>query len=129
MKAMLKVCRKSLLALSIAIAAMGASAAEYDSSANPKAQYARWHDSAVAFAEAMGSISERYAGLRSADKSEALRLIAQSEQAATRQDFDMASQNARQAYELLRASITAAVRYSGSVGTDKAIQRSSALGR
>ncbi len=113
MNAILKLCRKSLLVLSMAIAAMGANAADYDSSANPKAQYARWHDSAVAFAEAMGRISERNAGLRSADKSEALRLIAQSEQAATRQDFDMASQHARQAYELLRASIATAVRHSG----------------
>lgn len=115
MKAVLRMARISIIATCLSMPAAGVSAAEQNSSVTPQEQYSRWHDSAVAFAGTLDSLSVRYPGVKASDKAEALQLIAQSEQAARRQDFNQASQLARQAYELLRASIAQAVMHPGKV--------------
>lgn len=73
------------------------------------AAYARWHASAVAFSNTVDKIAPRYGALDMAEVKRARQLIAVSEQAAQRRDYDTARQQARQAYEMLRATIATAV--------------------
>lgn len=72
------------------------------------AAYTRWHASAVAFANTADKIAPRYGALDMAEVRQARQLIAASEQAAQRRDYVTARQQARQAYEMLRAAIAAA---------------------
>lgn len=77
---------------------------------NPQeAQYLRWHDSALAFSDAVGRLAPRYEALRSLDMSQIRQIIADAEQAAQRRDFESAGYHARRAYEIERAAIAAAV--------------------
>lgn len=96
-----------LLALLIPVAA--ASASEHRQVNPQQAQYQRWHDSAVAFSEAVGRLAPQYADLRGLDMKQVRQIIADSEQAAQQRDFESAGYHARRAYEIQRAAITAAV--------------------
>lgn len=93
----------------IAANANAALAVEDSLSNANQAQYERLHSSAVAFTESLSKIAERYGPIQGAGLDQARDLIARSEQAAQRSDFAQASQQAKAAYELLRAAITEAV--------------------
>lgn len=104
--------RAAVIALLIAATANTASAAQTEEDAQSSAsqtQYVRLHSAAVAFTEAWVKIADRYGPIEGAKLDLARDLILQSEQAAQRRNFDQASQQAKTAYELLRAAITEVV--------------------
>lgn len=104
----------ALLACLAAWQAPSARAADRPAIDPQEAQYLRWHDSALAFSEAVGRLAPRYEALRRLDMNQVRQIIAESEQAARRNDFESAGYHARRAYEIERAAIAAAV---GGAGT------------
>ena len=100
------------LAVAAALIASAVAAVADADPATREAEYRRLHDSAVAFAETADKTADRY-DLHALDMDQVRRLIAQSEQAARAQQFDVASAQARQAYEMLRQAITGAVAAQG----------------
>lgn len=99
----------AVLFAALATSASAALAVDDPQSNTSQVQYERLHSTAVAFSETVSKIADRYGPIQGANLDLARSLIAQSEQAAQHRNFDQASQQAKTAYELLRAAITEAV--------------------
>jgi hypothetical protein len=106
--------RRLAAALSFVAGLQAASAAEIPNVAD-QAQYERVHATAVAFAENLDAISNRYGPLPADLVAQARSVLAEAERAARQRRYAEAAQQAGNAYQLLRTAITTTIAKQASV--------------